>query len=1012
LFYFVILAKQKSKFMKQKNFLKIALLGLLFLFSKNLSIAQTSLYLDNFTNEDNKGTIGATTDLTGVDWSVNTSSGAFTATSDYFAVQSGQFEAKDVDGDVIFTSETFSVSGYTNLQFIFDAGANGDFEASGDLFEIRVYIDGTPQLVFEGTVDEDAPGDPMFFGSTQLSSTLQNFSANILSTGTNAYVEITANNNTGTEEYFFDNLEVQGTVASSDTSVAFKTATSTVSEDGTSIDICVGITNPDINVATTVDVILDGSSTALNPEDYSPSLSSATTLTFPANSSTDQCITINLADDGITESNELLIVNLQNVSGGNNASLGLITQHALTITDDDLPNIIINEILFDPNGDANGDGNFSTTQDEFIEIYNTSSSSLDISNFYIQDAASGGTTRHIFPSGTILPANQSIVVFGGGSLILNIPGLSQLASTGALGLNNGEDTITIYNDSDVSIVSQFYDSGGNNQSIARNPDFTGTFEDHSGITGNSVEFSPGKSNTDNSSFTPTVTWDGSESSSWSVPGNWNTNSVPTLSDDIVIPSVSPYPTIGSSINAVGINLSISNGATLDIESGGTLTLSGNANYSRTLTGSRWYFMSSPVIEAKYDDNFVTRSSIDSGQNNNRGISTYNNNTFDTDEDGTGSDTETGNWRYFQDGGTATTFNKGQGYGIILSNSGTVSFTGKGIYTTDQTYLLEQGINNFNLIGNPFTGFITLGTFHTTNSGVIGTSFYTWNGSSYTTRLSNVTNSDNQNYEIAPGQGFFVEATTASNVTFEVSDVSNQNTDTFEKTSNEIGEIKLNLTEGKNNRFARIYYINDTTTGFDNGYDGKLFSGVSNPFAIYSHLVSESKGDHYQIQSLPNSNYENMVISIGVNATANKEITFSADALNLPGDIKVFLEDRQENKLTRLDEANSEYTITLNEKLDGIGRFYLHTKSSALSINELNLDNISIYKTNNSNLRIVGLSEGKANVKLFNILGKQVLDNSFSSNGIKDINLPNLASGIYVVQLETETGKLNKKITLE
>ena len=157
----------------------------------------------------------------------------------------------------------------------------------------------------------------------------------------------------------------------------------------------------------------------------------------------------------------------------------------------------------------------------------------------------------------------------------------------------------------------------------------------------------------------------------------------------------------------------------------------------------------------------------------------------------------------------------------------------------------------------------------------------------------------------------------------------------------------------------------------------------------------------------------MVIPIGLIVDANKEISFSAEALNLPADINVYLEDRLTNTFTRLDEANSSYKVTSDVVLDGIGRFYIHTKtSSALSVDTVNMDNISIYKTNNSNLRVVGISQGKASIKLYSILGKQVFENSFTSNGVQDITLPALSSGIYIVQLETETGSLNKKITLE
>ena len=166
------------------------------------------------------------------------------------------------------------------------------------------------------------------------------------------------------------------------------------------------------------------------------------------------------------------------------------------------------------------------------------------------------------------------------------------------------------------------------------------------------------------------------------------------------------------------------------------------------------------------------------------------------------------------------------------------------------------------------------------------------------------------------------------------------------------------------------------------------------------------------QSLPNSDYENMIVPVGVKAAAGKEITFSVESLNLPEGIKVILEDRVKNVFTNLDEGD--YEISLTEAADGVGRFYLHTSSkSALSVDDnLALNSISIFKTNSSTLRIAGLQQGNATIKLYNILGKQVLNSAFVTSGVKDIALPKLATGVYVVQLQTVTGKLSKKIILE
>ncbi len=75
-----------------------------------------------------------------------------------------------------------------------------------------------------------------------------------------------------------------------------------------------------------------------------------------------------------------------------------------------------------------------------------------------------------------------------------------------------------------------------------------------------------------------------------------------------------------------------------------------------------------------------------------------------------------------------------------------------------------------------------------------------------------------------------------------------------------------------------------------------------------------------------------------------------------------------------------------------------------------LPEVSIYKVNDAQLRIAGLPAGDASIKIYSILGKEIISNSFSTISIKDIFLPPLSSGIYIIQVETETGKLTRKIS--
>ncbi|HSB08517.1 MAG TPA: lamin tail domain-containing protein [Blastocatellia bacterium] len=162
-----------------------------------------------------------------------------------------------------------------------------------------------------------------------------------------------------------------------------------------------------------------------------------------------------------------------------------------------LPGVGINEYLADPPdgpaGDANGDGTRDSAQDEFVEIVNRTSTPAGVGGFTISDADG---VRFTFPPGTVIPANEVAVIFGGGTPTGDFGNAhaNGLVFTAALSLNNGGDTITLKDNAANVVEFLTYGSseGGANQSITRNPDGSGDFVTHSTAAGSGGSlFSPG-----------------------------------------------------------------------------------------------------------------------------------------------------------------------------------------------------------------------------------------------------------------------------------------------------------------------------------------------------------------------------------------------------------------------------------------------------------------------------------------------------------------------------------------
>jgi hypothetical protein len=272
----------------------------------------------------------------------------------------------------------------------------------------------------------------------------------------------------------------------------WKLSNNLINEGDSAVKIMVKLTKPANN---NTKITLDITGSASINDDYTID---KTTWNLPTGDTLYSAV-ITIIQDTILEQSETIIINVGQLQG---LETPTPSQLLVTIEDDDqpvVPNILLNEILYDPSnnlldGDANGDGVYAQAADEFIEIINYSSRSLNLSGFKVFDSENFAIKlpNHTFPANTILPAGKCLVLFGGGNPKGTFGGaLVQTSTSGDLNLNNTADILYITDQSNNILLQ--YDieplSNNPNESYSRNPDLTGDFIQHSAINGKF--FSPG-----------------------------------------------------------------------------------------------------------------------------------------------------------------------------------------------------------------------------------------------------------------------------------------------------------------------------------------------------------------------------------------------------------------------------------------------------------------------------------------------------------------------------------------
>ena len=498
-------------------------------------------------------------------------------------------------------------------------------------------------------------------------------------------------------------------------------------------------------------------------------------------------------------------------------------------------------------------------------------------------------------------------------------------------------------------------------------------------------------------------------------------------NDIIILDGKRMVINGTSISAENIVVEDSSDPFSIIMYGGAIKASNpfscNVQYNRYIDVDRWYAIASPVSGQDIDEFIAGEDLAVSSNISAVGLANYVNDASLYDGPSEFTPVDTGFWDYYEAGQSDSgDFTVGEGKIVRLASD-----------ATDQQITFEGTVNNgnfdvaissntvgFNFVANPYLCPININAVAnaTHNALTLNESSLTemtawlWNGAANNGEGGYQAFNQNPSEEaqkIAPIRGFFVSAAGTETFSLTTDLQADGEIGSFARQT-EWSKIDLSMSADSQSSETEIVYFDGATTGWDNGYDSTNWSSGS--FQIFTSHVDTSTSQNLAIQSLPLGNFNDMVVPVGVNASAGQTITISVDTTNWPEGINIYLEDVDNGSYTLLDGQNAEFTTLLDSNESGIGRFYIHTTSNSLGDEDLALTDVSIYASSRDNLRILGINSGQANVQMFDLMGKQVLNTSFNGQSVNDVKLPNLNTGIYLVNLASDEGTINKKIIIQ
>ena len=326
-----------------------------------------------------------------------------------------------------------------------------------------------------------------------------------------------------------------------------------------------------------------------------------------------------------------------------------------------------------------------------------------------------------------------------------------------------------------------------------------------------------------------------------------------------------------------------------------------------------------------------------------------------------------------------------------------------------TVSLSNANTGLNLVGNPYPSPISINAFFATNTniqqtlyfwrkrnGAMGSGYATYNALGIVSAQAEVNGTDMQGI-INPGQGFFIAASGATQLTFNNSMRTNNANGTFLKgIAPERHRFWLNLTQNNTTMGQTLVgYVSEATAGIDNGWDGAYFNDSTIA------LTSLINGNEYAIQSLnlPFDAATTVPLGFKTSVPGTYTITLSNFDGIFSGDQEIFIKDNVTGVIQNLKTEPYSFSTesgTFNSRFS-----VLYQSTLAVDHPTKELNTITIYKQQEK-LYIDAGTTRMAKVELFDSRGSliKIVENINSSKTvITDVNVQNQVLLVKITSTE-------------